>query len=157
MADSSQAIVTTAKAVSKAANSIANNSEVQQKVVSILDALQNGAVEVGHTVVKYTPDVVDAALMVTRINGLQHLFNALGLLVAFIISVIINKYVFKWIKSTHRDNDNFFPHFLFAIIGIELSILGINILNIIFNAWYWVQVFSPKLYIAKQIIDKALN
>lgn len=35
----------------------ASSDAVQQKVVSMLDALEQGAVQIGHTAVKYAPDV----------------------------------------------------------------------------------------------------
>ena len=43
-----------------------NTDKIQDKVVSMLDALQQGTTTLGDKLVKYTPDVVDAGLWVIR-------------------------------------------------------------------------------------------
>lgn len=62
--------------------------KVEDKLVTILDALQTGAVTVGEQVVKYSPDVADAALMIVRVDAAETLLWSLAMLL-ITISVIL--------------------------------------------------------------------
>lgn len=62
-----------------------NTDKIQDKVVSMLDALQQGTTTLGDKLVKYTPDVVDAGLWVIRIDGIQEIAIAIFCLLFFTI------------------------------------------------------------------------
>lgn len=135
------------------AKDIAANPDVQHKVVSMLDALQNGAVIVGNQVVKYTPDVINAALDIVRINGLQQALHCLLSLVVLITACNISKKQYP-IANFNTGNDSA----MFCIVSWFFILISSIIISIIaFDVWNWVMIFEPKLYIAKEIIDKVMK
>ncbi len=116
---------------------------VENKIVSILDALQNGAMEIGGQMVKYAPDVAATALMVTRIDGIQWM-------VVTVVALILG-FGLIWLAIKIEDHDATGPVVGF---GLGVSIFGLfNFLNI----WNWIAIFEPKLYIAHQIINTTLG
>lgn len=132
-----------------------NTDKVQDKVVSMLDALQHGVTTVGNSVVKYTPDVVDAGLWVVRIDGIQTLtFSILGLLAAF----ILGHASYKFWKYLEKECELDGPVIVFPLFGGIITIIMIigNTITLL-NVWNWVAIFEPKLYLAKQIIDSVVK
>lgn len=144
--------INTVKDATKAVKEVAGDDAVQTTVIRMLDALQNGAVEVGHTVVKYTPDVVDAALWITRIDGIQQVLSFIFLSALSIPFILAGK---KIKKLPSYDINGYWgvPSIFYAVAGLLL----LSALNVILNVWIWIEIFEPKLYIAKQIVDKVLN
>lgn len=151
-----------------------NTDKIQDKVVSMLDALQQGAATVGDNVVKYTPDVVDATLWVIRIDGANTLITAL-------LGLIISGYIF--IKLSRKGYQNMIKYNRYinnnpsdpdynetqkyrscdtpAILQITLACLSLamlipSVLSLL-SVWNWVSIFEPKLYLTKQIIDSVIK
>lgn len=171
----------TTKIIEKTVEIASNNSDaIQNKVVGMLDALQNGAVELGSQVVKYTPEVVDAGLWVVRIDGLNSLFWSL---ICFLFcSVVLYKIIPKAIKH-HNDycsyrnansygrtpeekdewtrvksyKDSYDKSVLcWGIVTVATMAIVPAILTLT-KVWQWVAVFEPKLYLAKQIIASVVK
>lgn len=122
---------------------------LETKVVQMLDALQNGATEIGDQVVKYTPDMIQAALGVTIISGIQELIYGLIWFIVFI-------YVFRYWK-THKWTNKEAEQTKLVFSGIGSVICFIGTIDQLCDIWNWTAVFYPKLYIAHQIIEKALS
>jgi hypothetical protein len=127
---------------------------VEAKLVNMLDALQNGVAEIGNTAVKYAPDVMDAALQVVRIDGIQNVATALYLFVLGCISLGNVKRFYK--KAVE---DSWDSCWCVAPIGAVLAggVLLIQAMATLTNIWVWVSIFEPKLYIAKQIIKTTIG
>lgn len=149
----------TTKVIEKTIEVASQNSDaIQNKVVSMLDALQNGAVEVGTQVVKYTPDVIDAGLWVIRIEGIQALVFSLSFLLPLWLLHPFAKRSLAWAQAATKEDDDNFPSFLLPIILYGIVILfAAQAFYILTNIWSWVAVFEPKLYLAKQIIASVIN
>jgi len=126
------------------------SDKIETKLVSMLDALQNGVAEVGGKIVKYTPDVVNAAEWVVRIDGAQELvFSIFGLL----LGVFSAKFLFKHAKIWCDNNGNPIGY----IGGIGAVVFSTASFFSIINMWTWIMIFEPKLYIAKQIIESVVG
>jgi len=123
--------------------------KIEQKVISMLDALQNGAVEIGGTVVKYAPDLLYTAEKIIQID-------AAGRLVPAVIIFILGQWGLrknvKWFKECDY-SEEFLPGFFTIIFAIISIISAICLLNI----WHWVAIFEPRLALAKQIAQAALG
>lgn len=132
--------------------------DIETKVVEMLDALQNGAVTIGEQVVKYSPDVADAALWVVRIDGVQSLLNAVIFCVAGIVMYKLAKRNWKWAhqKVTKEDEEDilYIPSVLLFVLSAFPLFGGIARL---LSVWTYIAIFQPKLYLAKQIIDAAVG
>lgn len=144
-----------AKATAEAAKSVANNPNVQAKVVEMLDQLQHGAVTVGNTIIKYSPDVADAMLWIVRINGLQQLVMIIPcLLVMYFSQKLAIKYWKHLVEK--RDTDEV------QVLGVWLLwavflVAACQFVYLILNIWTWIQIFEPKLWLAKHIVAKVLQ
>ena len=124
---------------------------IETKVLSMLDALQNGAVELGGQIVKYTPDVVNAVLDVTVIAGSQNIVTGLFWL---ILAIVTARICFKtdWGKTYDDITCDQVKKLLFGAVAIVSSLVTTYYL---LDVWNYVAIISPKLYIAHQIIEKA--
>lgn len=135
---------------------------IENKVVSMLDALQNGAIEVGNQVVKYTPDVIEATYGIIKIDNLQHILSAIILGAVCIIGYNIAANGFnreaKWRKEKERDIGWQGVGYFYGCVSIAIStLLFLRILYLIGDIWTWIGIFNPKLYIAHEIIEKVLG
>jgi hypothetical protein len=132
---------------------------VEGKLIDMLDALQNGAVKVGETVVKYSPDVADAALWVVRIDGIQSLITGLIFLIVIFPLWSWQKRLWQWGSKIGWDSDDAQMGFAFGsaplVAGIVISAVVVK--KTLLNAWVWIAVFEPKLWLAKQIIDAVVK
>lgn len=115
---------------------------IETKILSMLDALQNGVITVAGQTIKYAPDVMQAALSVTVINGVQDLMFSIIFLLALIIFVFILIFGIKQVKL-NQFNDGWQA---FGVVGCFFS--SVCFLISICNVWMWVEIFNPKLYIA---------
>lgn len=129
---------------------------IEQKVVNMLDALEKGAVHVGDVVVKYSPDVAEATLMVVRIDGVSSIATGVvaGVL-CYLWFVWANKLRKKADEASYADSALFGTASVVCFVGsvVAFSVSMINLLDV----WNWVAVFEPKLYLAKQIIKAAVG
>lgn len=129
---------------------------IEEKVVGMLDALQNGAVKIGEQVVKYSPDVADAALWVVRIDGVQSIATAIFFVIAAIVLYVATRRFWAWAWRVDKDFDT--PAIMVPVVtGILTIISSILASARIFDVWNWIAIFQPKLYLAKQIIKAAIN
>lgn len=124
---------------------------IETKILSMLDALQNGVITVAGQTIKYAPDVMQAALSVTVINGVQDLMFSIIFLLALIIFVFILIFGIKQVKL-NQFNDGWQA---FGVVGCFFS--SVCFLISICNVWMWVEIFNPKLYIAHQIVQQVLK
>lgn len=144
-----------AKATAEAAKQFTTSPDVQAKVVEILDQVQHGAVTVGNTIIKYSPTVADALLWIVRINGLQELVMVIPCILGMYVS---QKLAIKYWKHLveKRDTDEILVlgvWFLWAaFLGATYQFFAVTL-----NIWTWIQVFEPKLWLAKQIVAKVLQ
>lgn len=117
--------------------------KLQDKALQYLSAFEELAKQ-------YTPDVLDMALKVVQINGLQTLiiyFTWFIVGVSLILYILIN----GW--SLRRETD-YFTVVMPGIVGTGcLIVSSVGILNL----WNWIAIFEPKLYIAYKIFEKVLN
>lgn len=130
--------------------------KVEDKLVTILDALQTGAVTVGEQVVKYSPDVADAALMIVRVDAAETLLWSLAMLL-ITISVIL-KYregYSAWLKEklSGHSPDAAIASIIFGL-QIPAAVMFFSLSDIL-SIWNWVALFEPKLALAKRIAEAA--
>ena len=140
-------------------NAVANNltatstAALENKVVEMLDALQNGAVEIGHQVVKYTPDMIQAVYGVTMINGIQNIVYG-------ILWLGVTIFLYRKAKSYKWSGGNYGPEgvdVLKFVTGAAAIVTFIISTTQLLDVWNYTAIVEPKLYIAHQIIDKALE
>jgi len=104
---------------------------------------------------RYTPDIIDTSLIIIQITCLSNLLIAL---VAICVAVGLFK-VFLWNAQENKKVPQIYGTDKY-ICGMVFSGCGCGIAGLfgltIFNIWYWVGVFNPKLYIAYKIFAKVL-
>lgn len=144
-----------AKEVVEATKKAIGSEAVQAKVLEMLDALQNGAAHIGDQVVKYSPDIANAALWVVRIDGIQSIIGAIVMIpISFLFAKWAKKYYAKLKEDREHDEP---PVMLVGVLWIGAITGWVTSLLTLSGVWNWVAVFEPKLYLAKQIIKAALN
>ena len=102
---------------------------------------------------QYGPEVTDAVLAVTRLQGFEYLIYGV---LFFIPSFLIARYAwYSFLKEGYKnkDIDEIGPG---LIIG-AVSTLGFLITaSNLFDIWVWVAIFEPKLFIAHKILSGLL-
>lgn len=130
---------------------------LEDKLIGMLDALENGAVQVGEQVVKYSPEVADAALWVIRIDSAQALLSSLAwLFVCVIPAIFFYKLAKKFAKEEngkHGDAEAVLWSGAFSAIFTGAAMIPASGL---FNLWNWIGMFEPKLKLAKDIIERVI-
>ncbi len=127
---------------------------IEQKVVEILDAAQQGAVKVGETIIQYSPDVANAFLAIVRIEGLAKLIPSILILVA--CCVFYRSFIRMWKWALSRYHYSIDRHLFACIASAIICVFVIHALFCILNIWNWVAIFEPKLWLAKQLVDKLI-
>lgn len=135
---------------------MAKEINVETKIVEMLDALQNGAVKIGEGVVKYSPDVADAALWVVRIDALENIVFWLLFFTLFTLPLVYIKSIWAFLVSKRDDTDDASVILGRCGVGCCAITAVISFFNLT-TIWYWVALFEPKLYLAKQIIKATIG
>lgn len=128
---------------------------VEGKLIEMLDALQNGAVKVGEQVVKYSPDVAEAALWVVRIDGAQSIVFGVAGIPAACISVRLAKRYHAYLKSVKLNDEP--PIVVVIFLWCLAAWASLASASCLLSVWNWIAVFQPKLWLAKQIIDAVVK
>lgn len=144
------------KDIATHAKEVATSEQVQQKVLDMLDQLQQGAVMVGDTVVKYAPDMADTMLMIVKIDGIQRILEILmALITGLLLLYATRKSRGHQIRIDPRCDT---PFIMIPIsLGIGGVIATLTSICAFINIWTWMAIFEPKLWLAKQILNKALE
>ncbi|MCE9567940.1 MAG: hypothetical protein K8U57_38560, partial [Planctomycetes bacterium] len=141
------------KEVVEAAKEIAPG--VEGKLVEMLDALQHGAVKVGEQVVKYSPDVADAALWVVRIDGIQSVVLALACIPIAVLCTRWARKFYAYLKEDHALDE---PQVLgLAALWCAAGISSLSSAITLLDVWTWIAIIEPKLWLAKKIIATVLK
>lgn len=129
---------------------------IMTQLAKIMDSIQNGVVTVAGQAIKYTPDVMDAALMVIRIDNIQQLIKSFVFLVLGIILIyVLYKQAIMYRKSDYYGKDSISMWIFFT--AIPACIINPTGLIGILNIWTWVGIFQPKLYIAHLLMEKVMK
>lgn len=113
-----------------------------------------------NAVTEYGPDVVNAVLWVIRIDNLQSLVIGLLFLIIYVIilrflwiNVIKKEYLRCDREIINMDTGTIFVPGLVGVI-ITFMVFGLTSVPKVFDAWTYVGIVEPKLWIAKQVIIK---
>ena len=98
---------------------------------------------------QYSPDVVDAAFTVIRVNAIQEIAWGLIGLVCLVIGLFI---ALKHVKQMSAYEIN--RHDAAFVAGGIMTAIGLCTAYKIFIVWNWVGIFEPKLYLAYKIFGK---
>jgi hypothetical protein len=130
---------------------------VEEKLVSMLDALEKGAVQVGDAVVKYSPDVAEATLAVVQIDAAGKLIiGTLCTIAAYVAYRVARWGIKEFVNDMVGAEDGLIaPSIVFGVLFFVPPFIGAIIY--LADIWNWVAIFEPKLYLAKQIIKAALG
>lgn len=144
------------------------DQQVEQKIAEILEALQHGAVQVGDKVIQYGPDIADALLWVVRLDGAQRLVWGVAAVALMIWGwrSLVSAYGrieadMEASKASYKTWDE--KHYVMfwgrAIPTALISILGIvsGAVFSVINIWTYAAIFSPKLWLAREIVNKVLK
>ncbi len=102
---------------------------------------------------QYGPEVTDAMMSVTRLQGFEYLiYGVLFIIPSFIIAV------FAWRKCIkpgmkNKDIDQMGPGLMMgAVSAMGFIVAGGHL----FDIWVWVAIFEPKLAIARKLLEGVL-
>lgn len=129
---------------------------IENKTIELLDALQQGAVKVGDAMVQYSPDVVDAALQIVRIDGAASIFEGFVLGVLAYIGYKFCRRMYKALEDAKPTDDEVPLMLGVALSGPTTIVLAILSVSKVTQIWNWVAIFEPKLALAKRIVEAAL-
>ncbi len=126
----------------------------QETGVQLIDnRLQAIADKLADLAEQYGPEVTDAMLAVTRLQGFEYLIYGVLFLIP---SVIIGLFAwYKFLKSgiKNKDIDEIGTGLLLGTV----SALGFIITgSFLFDIWTWVAIFEPKLAIARKLLEGVL-
>lgn len=125
---------------------------LEDSAAKALDKITAGAdvltAKLGELATQYGPDVVDAALMVARVEAGQFLIFGV---VALVISAVFFPIARRAQKSDPSWNT---PKACFFWI-LTLTPLAASAKHLL-DVWNWVGLFEPKLWIARRLLDGVL-
>lgn len=117
-------------------------SKIEDKAIDLLDKLEQLAV-------KYTPEVIDAALSAVQLTAISTL----------IYGFLCLAFIFVWLKAAIRKGKEYAENEDTELVGIltTVSVVAvlipfIYVLLSIFSVWTWVSLFNPKLGLAHKIL-----
>ena len=103
---------------------------------------------------QYGPQITDAALELTRANGLVNIATGLVLLVISAILALSVIPLWKWAQRV--DPDQITPTCLIPVISGSISlILGVISLTYLFDFWAWIDIFDPRLGLIHDLVSRA--
>lgn len=123
-------------------------------VTKLTAAIEAGIKAVGTLGEKYGPEVIDSALWVVRINGINNILsNVLGVVLAAGTVWVCWHYGLKEWRA-HDDKENTNPAIIMSTsFGILFgSIIFIICASSVLNIWHWVAIFEPRLWIARKLL-----
>lgn len=124
---------------------------VENKLVDMLDALQNGVIEIGNQTLKYAPDIQQALLAVVRVDALQHLVYG-------VVAAIVVKWSYESIKKgceLNKQDKYSVDGAGHVIAGVMLGVFSlVSVTFTLLDVWCWAGLFDPKIYLAHKLLDK---
>lgn len=135
-------------------------SDLQTKLVEVITQLQS-------IVKDNAADAVNFGLGAIRIDAIGNIVIGLVCVVSSIIGAIVIKKLIARVhkmmegKSKHSFGGEFsdYPEYVISIIIISviLAIASICAICAVLGTWNWVAIFQPKLWLAHQILAKAVS
>lgn len=139
------------------------NEELQKKLLEILDALQHGTVLIGDKVYNYAPDTLDMLLWIVRVNGIQAFITSLVSIILFVFGIRLTQKCYARRTELCKERRNYFDEediFLIAVRAAPTAIVGffaaIGMYQLV-SVWTYVAIFQPKLWLAKELVEKVLK
>lgn len=124
------------------------NQEIQDYIIRLFGQIEDAVVDVA-------PEVLDIALMLTRIGGVQNLVIALaaGILAAAMLPVFTrNK---KAMENLPKHSSEHEVRVVTGIISVIIGIIGFTTFAVMFfNVWNWVKIIQPEIGLARDIFLK---
>lgn len=119
-------------------------SKIEDKSIELIEGLEK-------LTAQYAPDVADAALALTTINGMGNIvFGLFSAVAVFVMYKLIIKLVH--ISRNTRDDNTEILCILGAItLGVGFIIFFIVAMAKLTNIWNYVAIFEPKLALAYQV------
>jgi H+/Cl- antiporter ClcA len=130
---------------------------LENKAVEILgdsqEAIKAFADKLGNLAEQYSPEVVDAALAMARIDAIQTLVPGVVCgAIGYALYRVLKK-AWPWIGEElrkHGPDPSAMVTLIFGGGGVGALILA-AVLQLA-NVWAWVGIFEPKLWVAKRIL-----
>jgi ABC-type multidrug transport system permease subunit len=138
---------------------MSNTDALTSKLLEVINQIQAG-------VVAHAPDAAGLALAAVQQDGIANIFPGIVSLIILMACLYIGiKFYKKWetktaeeaVKDYRSQKDySFFLAFpaVSALVGFVAFVV---ICSTIFCYWNYVEIFSPKVYLAHQVIEKFLN
>lgn len=121
-------------------------SDLQDKALELLERFETLAVE-------FTPKVIDAAVDVTMVNGMQQLLTSVILLIVSVLSYKCCKFNYTKFDTCDIDSGGALAYSVVCIVCCAICIiLPIIAVPLLFDVWNWVALFNPELALARQIM-----
>lgn len=133
------------------------SDKLDASAAKVLDKISEGTeaavTKLGAMADKYGPEVVDSALWVVRVNGLQTLaFAAAGFLLGAVSFALFARPIWRWMLKHLDETDGSVLLPLVAFWCATGALAFGNALTLL-NVWHWVAIFEPKLWVAKRLLN----
>ena len=129
-----------------------NETMLEEKAVDILNQMEA-------LTKQFAPDVVDAGMEVTRLNGIASVVAGVVMLICAYPVYTQAVRLFLFFKKK-KEEDGYMSDWEMGSVAVSICAPVVIILLVIFGAalvfdvWNWVAIFNPKLALAKSIMGK---
>lgn len=136
-------------------------AETDKQIAGILGKLNDALDAFSAAATEHGDLAVETALSVARVTAASTLVDgAVGIALFCIAAALFWKFAAPWVKQSWDMYDGGDKMMLggvgYGMAALAFGVVGTILALNIFSVWAWVGLFEPKLYIAKQILDKVL-
>lgn len=124
-------------------------SDLEQKAIEMLDKIEAIAEN-------YAPEVSELALQAVRVSAIGELLYGLISIISVPVIFVVGTRAAAFFKEKKKEDGMYSSwevgigmSFICTIIGC--SVFAISGIQVLFNVWNWVAIFSPELALAHQI------
>lgn len=132
------------------------DDKVADKAVDMMDQMQHGAAMIAKQMQElakqYGPKVVDAALIVARIDAIQILVLGFCWLIGLIICVSWVVYCIKRNTELKNRSDGGWLVVAFTTGLFPALCCCVGVVTYLFNVFAWAGVFHPEIWIAAKVM-----
>lgn len=136
-------------------------AETDKQIAGILGKLNDALDAFSAAATEHGDLAVETALSVARVTAASTLADgAVGIALFCIAAALFWKFAAPWAKQSwdmhHGGEKMMLGGICYGAAALVFGVSGLVLALKIFSVWAWVGLFEPKLYIAKQILNKVL-
>lgn len=140
------------------------NQEITNKIIDLLNNIQNGVNIASKGAVVAGKEAVTLALQATSLDAFQNIvFGVIGIFILIIPTICLKHLICQYKNYKPKGyTDGFFMDnpwaLLYAALIVIIALIGFfTVLCNLFDVYNWVGIFNPKIYLAHEIMQRYLG